>query len=238
MKKFGGFPARMQFTPLPNLFFSSLLPQIDDIAELKTTLHVFRLLYAKKGYPRLVAYGELLSDKSLMSSLGGGERSAGEMLGRALEMASQRGTILRLALNIDGSPEDVYFLNSQADRRTVAKIKNGELAPAGLKAGRQAQPERDTGLPLDIFTLYEENVGMLTPMIVDELLEAEKVYREGWIGEAIKEATKHGVHKWSYISAILEQWAKEGKKDGTYRGDSKTSPDKFSEQEYGHIFKR
>ena len=69
MKKFGGFPARMQFTPLPNLFFSTLLPQIDDIAELKTTLHVFRLLYAKKGYPRLVAYGELLSDKSLMSSL-------------------------------------------------------------------------------------------------------------------------------------------------------------------------
>lgn len=32
MKQFNGFPARMQFTPIPNLFFSMLLPQIDDVA--------------------------------------------------------------------------------------------------------------------------------------------------------------------------------------------------------------
>ncbi|GAH84943.1 unnamed protein product, partial [marine sediment metagenome] len=31
MEQFRGFPAKMQFTPLPNLFFSSLLPQISDI---------------------------------------------------------------------------------------------------------------------------------------------------------------------------------------------------------------
>jgi len=40
MKQFTGFPAKMQFTPLPNFFFSTLLPQISDIAELKTTLHL------------------------------------------------------------------------------------------------------------------------------------------------------------------------------------------------------
>jgi len=51
MKQFNGFPARTEFTPLPNIFFSSLLPQIDDIAELKTTLHVMAMLYRKKGYP-------------------------------------------------------------------------------------------------------------------------------------------------------------------------------------------
>ena len=56
MKQFKGFPARMQFTPVPNLFFSSLLPQINDIAELKTTLHIFRAIYGKKGYPRFVSY--------------------------------------------------------------------------------------------------------------------------------------------------------------------------------------
>ncbi|GAH34088.1 unnamed protein product, partial [marine sediment metagenome] len=31
MEQFKGFPAKMQFTSLPNLFFSSLLPQISDI---------------------------------------------------------------------------------------------------------------------------------------------------------------------------------------------------------------
>ena len=70
MKQFDGFPARMQFTPVPNLFFSSLLPQIDNIAELKLTLHIFRAIYSKKGYLRYVTYSEMLNDKSLTSDLG------------------------------------------------------------------------------------------------------------------------------------------------------------------------
>ena len=69
MKQFTGFPAKMQFTPLPNVFFSALLPQIDDVAELKATLHVFAALYRKRGHPRFVTRSELLGNKSLMSSL-------------------------------------------------------------------------------------------------------------------------------------------------------------------------
>ena len=45
MKKFSGFPARMEFTPVPNLFINSLMPQISDIAELKVTLYLFAALY-------------------------------------------------------------------------------------------------------------------------------------------------------------------------------------------------
>jgi DnaD/phage-associated family protein len=237
MKQFSGFPARMQFTPVPNLFLSSLLPQIDDIAELKLTLHIFWAVYGKKGYPRFVTCSELLANRSLLDSLKGGEKPAGEVLREALEMAVKRGTILHLVLVREGTPEYVYFLNSEADRRAVAKIKNGELALTGLK-GAQIQPDVDAESPPDIFTVYEQNIGMLTPMIAEELGEAEKLYPEGWIEEAIKEATRQSIHKWSYISAILERWATEGKKDGTYRGDSKTNPDKFSKQKYGHIVQR
>ncbi|MBA7637690.1 hypothetical protein ES703_45336 [subsurface metagenome] len=239
MKQFSGFPARMQFTPVPNLFFSSLLPQIKDVAELKTTLHIFWSLYGKRGYPRFITYRELLTDKSLMSSLREGEKPAGEILGAALEMAVKRGTILHLVLDSDGAPEDVYFLNSQADRRAVAKIKNGELVLAGLKAGGQARPDVDTEAPPDIFTLYEQNVGMLTPMIADELREAEKLYPGTWIGEAIKEAVSLNKRSWRYIERILERWAEEGRSDGTYRGDSKkTDPDKYIKGEYGHMVQR
>ena len=237
MKQFNGFPAKMQFTPVPNLFFSSLLPQIDDIAELKVTLHIFWAIYGKKGYLRFVTCSELLADKSLMSSLKEGEKPAGEILREALEMAVKRGTIIHLVLAREGTPEDIYFLNSEADRRTVAKIQNGEMVLTGVK-GWQVQPDADTGSPPDIFAVYEQNIGMLTPMIAEELREAEKVYPEGWIGEAIKEATRQSIHKWSYISAILERWAAEGKKDGTYRGDSKTGQDKFSKQKYGDIVQR
>ena len=239
MKEFTGFPARMQFTPIPNVFFSTLLPQISDIAELKITLHIFWLLYPRKGYPRFTTYRELLNNKNLMSSLREGDKPPDEVLGDALEMAVNRGTVLHIVLDRDGAPEDVYFLNTESDRQVVAKIRNGELALAGLKAGGQAYPDVETEPQPDIFTLYEQNIGMLTPMIAEELREAEKLYPEAWIRDAIKEAVKQGKRKWSYISAILESWATEGKSDGTHKRDiKKTGPDKYGKQKYGHIFQR
>ncbi len=69
MKQFEGFPARMEFTAIPNVFFSDLLPEIDDMAELKTTLHIMARLYRQKGYPRYVRFADLLGDASLMSGL-------------------------------------------------------------------------------------------------------------------------------------------------------------------------
>lgn len=239
MKRFSGFPARMLFTPIPNLFFSSLLPQISDITELKTTLHLFRLLYAKRGYPRFVTYRELLGDKSLMSNIGDDKKLPDEVLRNALEMAVNRGIILHLVLDKDGNPQDVYFLNTESDRRVVAKIRNGELALAGLKAGGQAYADVEAEPPSDIFTLYEENMGMLTPIIAEELSEAEKLYPEAWIRDAIKEAVNLNKRSWRYIARILERWSAEGRSDGTHQRDfKKTDQDKYSQQKYGHIIRR
>jgi DnaD/phage-associated family protein len=237
MKRFSGFPVKAQFTPVPNLFFSSLLPQITDIGELKTTLHVFRIIYSKRGYPRFTTYPELAGDVSLLNSLREGNKSVDEVLRAALSAAVERGTILQLVLTIDGVPQDVYFINTESDRRVVARIQNGEFSLAGLKAGVQVKPETGRELP-DIFTMYEENIGMLTPMIAEELREAEKLYPEAWIQDAIKEAAKQGIRKWSYISAILERWSTEGRDDGTYQRDSKKGAEKYSKQKYGHMVER
>ena len=238
MEQFKGFPAKMQFTPLPNLFFSQLLPQISDITELKTTLHIFEALYQKKGYPRFITYQELLGSASLMNSLRQVAKPPGEVLHTALEMATQRGTILHIVLDRDGVAEDFYFLNTEHDRQIVTKIQNGELHLPGTKAGGQTyiEPEEQ----LDIFTIYEENIGMLTPMIADELRDALKVYPESWIKDAIKEAVSVNKRNWRYIAKILERWSAEGKSNGTYRRDStqKTSPDKYIKGKYGHMVRR
>ena len=236
MEQFRGFPAKMQFTPLPNLFFSSLLPQISDIIELKITLHILWTLYHKRGYPRFVTYGELFGNASLMSSLKEAVKPPDEALRQALEMATKRGTILHIVLDRDGVAEDFYFLNTKSDRQVMAKIQSGELILSGLKAQQQADIETEE-LP-DLFTLYEQNMGMLTPMIAEELREAEKLYPETWIRDAIKEAVNQNKRKWSYISAILESWSAEGRSDGTYRRDSKTDPDKYIKGKYGHMVRR
>ncbi len=236
MEQFKGFPAKMQFTPLPNLFFSTLLPQINDITELKTTLHIFGTLYRKRGYPRFVSYRELLSDKSLVSSLRETTRPLDEVLHNALEMAAKRGTILHLVLSRDGVPEDIYFLNTVANRQTIAKIQSGELSLSGLKTERQTYIETEE--QPDLFTLYEQNIGMLTPMIAEELRDAEKLYPETWIKDAIKEAVSLNKRNWRYIARILERWSAEGKSDGTYRRYSKTDPDKYIKGKYGHMVRR
>jgi DNA replication protein len=232
MEQFKGFPAKSQFTAVPNAFFSALLPQISDIAELKTTLHIFQTLYQKRGYPRFTSYQELLANKSLMSSL-----KDEEALRNALDMAAKRGTILHLALDKDGKTEDIYLLNTESERQAIAKIESGELKLSGLKPKEPALIDAEE--PPDIFTLYEQNIGMLTPMIAEELRDALKLYTEAWIRDAIKEAVNHNKRKWSYISAILERWTTEGRDDGTYQRDSeKTDPNRYLKQKYGDIIQR
>ncbi len=237
MKQFTGFPAKTEFTPLPSLFFSTLLPQISDIAELKTTLHILGALYRKRGYPRFITYRELLANRSLMRSLKQETKPPEDVLHQALEMATKRGTFLHLVLDRDEAPDDVYFLNTDSDRRTVAKIRNGELSLPGLKT-REPTPI-ETEEPPDIFTDYEDNIGMLTPMIAEELREAQKLYPVDWINEAIKEAVSLNKRNWRYISAILERWLSEGKDSGAYKRDlKKTAPDKYIKQKYGHMVRR
>jgi len=234
MKQFAGFPSgRVEFTPIPNVFFSGLLADITDMAELKTTLCVMAALYRKKGYPRFVSFGELLENAGLMQSLQGSE----ETLRDALKMAIERGTLLSLAVATDGTAGDIYFLNDEAGRQTVAKIESGELKLPGLKATARV-PVPTEELP-DIFTLYEQNVGMLTPMIADELRDAEKLYPPDWIRDAIKEAVLHNKRNIKYITKILENWSVEGRSDGTYQRDSKkTDPDRFIKGKYGHMVQR
>ncbi|MFC2033390.1 DnaD domain-containing protein [Chloroflexota bacterium] len=237
MMQFNGFPARMEFTSLPNLFFSTLLPQITDIAELKTTLHILAELYRKKGYPRYVTGSELADNPGLMESLKGTGKPAGDVLRDASKMAVERGTFLHVDLDNGGVTEHVYFLNNESNRQIVSRVNNGEMKLGGLKSGKQTYIETEE--QPDIFSLYEQNIGMLTPMIADELREAEKLYPDNWIGDAIKEAVKQNKRKWNYISAILERWTTEGKGDGTYPRYSKnTDPDKYIRGKYGHMVQR
>lgn len=238
MKKFDGFPARMEFTSVPNLFFSSLLPQIDDMAELKVTLHVLAALYRKKGYPRFVTFQELLENASLMSSFKGTAVAPEEILRGALKMAVERGTLLSLAVEKDGASQDVYFLNDGNGRQALVRIQSGALRLAGLTAINKITVEAEE--QPNIFKLFEDNTGILiTPMIADELREAEKLYPEEWIRDAIKEAVLHNKRNIRYINKILETWSAEGKTDGAYqRHPEKTGPERYVKQRYGHMVQR
>ena len=160
-----------------------------------------------------------------------------EKLRDALKMAVDHGALLSVPVEKDGASQDIYFLNDDSSRQAAEKIKSGELKLAGLKPGASV-PVAAEPLP-DIFTLYEQNIGMLTPMIADELRDAEKLYPTNWIHDAIKEAVVHNKRNIRYITKILENWSVEGRSDGTYQRDSKeTGPEKYFKGKYGHMVRR
>lgn len=218
MKGFVGFPAgKARFTPVPDVFFSELLSQIDNLPELKVTLHVIWLLHRQKGYPRCVSQDQLLHDGVLLGGLKAPGQSPEELLRGGLERAVGRGTVLHLtATDGEGEDREWYFLNSEQGRRAVEKIRGGELS-LGTSTALE-EPHVEVERP-NIFVLYEQNIGTLQPIIAEELLEAEEAYPAEWIEEAFRIAAEQNARKWGYVRAILERWATEGKDDGKARRD-------------------
>ena len=74
----------------------------------------------------------------------------------------------------------------------------------------------------NVFSLYESNIGPLTPMIADTLEDAEKTYSADWIADVIQLAVENNKRNWRYCEAILKRWQADGKDDG--RGKQKAEP--------------
>ena len=237
MTQFTGFPAKTEFTPLPNIFFGSLLSEITDIIELKVILYFFETIYPKRGYPKFITCNELLNNIGLLRSLKDSGKSPQQLLEKALESAIKRGVLLSAALDNKGKLDTAYFLNTESNLQIIDRVQKGELTISGLT------PKNVPALPVeppDIFVVYEQNIGMLTPLIAEELREAERTYPSDWIKDAIKEAVSLNKRNWRYISRILERWTTEGRRNGTHQRYIKenTDPDKYIKGKYGHIVQR
>jgi len=122
-------------------------------------------------------------------------------------------------------------MNTERGRAAVDGIIRGEWRPTG-------DPEEPVSLIVErpnIFVLYEQNIGPLTPIIAEHLRDAEETYPAAWIGEAIEIAVDNNARKWSYISRILERWQAEGKHDATSGGDSTQDRRRYIDGKYGDL---
>lgn len=216
MQGFAGFPAgKLSTTPVPNLFFSELLPLVDHVGELKVILHLFWLIGKKRGTLRYARLDELLADRRLLEGLATPQATGEIVLRDALERAVARGALLHTAVERKGAPEDWYMINSANGREVLDRLAAGELdLLADVGEDVQIQVERPT-----IFVLYEQNIGLLTPMIADELRDAEKHYPADWLADAFKEAVALNKRSWRYVLRILERWRIEG------RGNRQRAPE-------------
>jgi len=220
MRTFSGFPSgKVRNASIPEPVFTEIVPLIDDLAELKLTLHVLWRLGQQRGKVRYLRHSDLASDQVLLASLG---EEPTQALPAAIERAVERGTLLRVRAAIGEMVEDVYFANTPLGRAAVEAIARGEWPD-----------ELDSAARPNIFALYEQNIGLLTPLIADQLREAEKEYPAEWVEEAFQEAVALNKRSWRYIRAILEHWRTEGRGERTSQRTSEADRQRYMKWKHG-----
>ncbi len=233
MNLFAGFPdGALAATPIPHLFFAELLPQIDSLAELKLTLHVFWRTAPGPRSAAWVAVDQLKRDPTLLDALAQEPGGAEAAVDNAIARAVGRGTLVRATIQYEDLARDVVAPNTARGRRGLATLRDRALtqpAPAIVVVpdGRPA-----AGRP-DIFALYEQNVGLVQPLIADELRAAAELYPPAWIEDAFRQAVAYNRRNWRYVKRILERWATEGRdRDAAARSSAGPGPGAKAKREW------
>lgn len=106
------------------------------------------------------------------------------------------------------------------------------------KENKKKEVEEEGTGGSNIFSLYEQSIGMLAPIMVEELKLAEQTYSFNWIEDAFKEAIRLNKRNWKYINAILERWGREGRDVGKQKQKTKaeSDPEEYFKR-YAHLRK-
>ena len=216
MSDFDGFPGIGKGTVVPNLFFAAVLPEVHTPGALLAFLWASRLLQEKRGDTRFVTAAEIWAQPAAEESfanLAGGEKGLKTGLSECVELRA----LLAIGLRSAGSEEVLFESNDPASRRTIARARAGEITLRQDSIVVPIEPkERRPG----IFRLYEENIGTITAMVGERLLEAQDRYPADWIEDAFREAAELNARNWRYIETILRNWAEEGRPHETPGRDS------------------
>jgi DnaD/phage-associated family protein len=205
---FEGLPeGKINFDRLPAAFFTELLPQIDHLGELKVTLYVLWRLDRMEGEFRYLLDEDFIRDDRFLTGLHPVAERARQILAESLFRCLERGTLLKAEVQLRGQPTMLYFFNSPKGRACVEAIENGMWRPVENESRIPIElvPERP-----NIYQLYEENIGLITPLLAEALVDAEKDYPANWIEEAFRIAVEKNIRNWRYIQAILHRWQERG----------------------------
>ncbi|HEY1013140.1 MAG TPA: DnaD domain protein [Herpetosiphonaceae bacterium] len=229
MAAFQGFSTE-NLVPLPAEFFTDVLPAITQPAELKVTLHIFWALSRRRGRAKRVSWDELAGDETLARGLRAlsAARPVAELLEEGLGLAVERGTLLHLVSSETGRAHSWYLVNTETNRAWAARQQGAELErlPPAL-------PE-----PPSIFALYEQNIGLVTPLLLEELREASEKYPAAWLEEAIRAAVGANIRNWRYVRRILERWETDGKESAPNRSEQTLDISKYTTGKYAAFFQR
>ncbi len=229
---------------IPAWFLEDVAPQIREIAELQVMLSVFRNANGVEGLGEPISLETLLRDPGLVASLrmDGSVQPPDNQIRRGIELATARDALLEFSVTAEDQTATEWVMLATPDNRIkLERYRSGELEPPA--PGEQTQPPRSVERSRPgIFKLYEQNIGLVTPIIADRLVEALELYPQSWIEDAIEAAVSYNRRNWRYIQRILETWATEGRShEANKRHQSSTGeidPERHLSGDYAAIFRR
>lgn len=217
MQTFPGFTSAETFSQFPDSLIG-LMADMDDIAELKVTVYALWSIDHMQGNFRAMRAADFDPGTLGLDA---------DAIRRGLEKALERGTLLQVRQDAD----DFYFLNSPRGRLTAEGLRKGRWN--GSAAGFPPPSIRS-----NVFKLYEENIGALTPLISDMLREAEKEYPAEWFEEAFVTAAARNVRNWKYVEAILKRWKENGKDERKDQSNPVKPAERYTDGEFSEFLSR
>jgi DNA replication protein len=234
---------RDQPIPVPRSFFDRHLARIRDVAALKVLLTIYRSVASLGADEQYVAEDALTADRVLRDGLRliATSREPLDDIRRGIDLLVAHDAIVRICLE-EGDDESFWLMPKEPENQIkLNAIVRGE-SPFPFRRIVAAKSSHVAIERPNVFRLYEQNVGMLTPLLADQLIEAIELYPEGWIEEAINEAVSLNRRSWRYIQRILQRWETEGRGDETDRRNHSAAgfvqPEKYLRGKYSSLFRR
>jgi DnaD/phage-associated family protein len=228
----GGIPRGARYTPVPDVFFSRLMPTLEDPVLLEVALvALWRCHRRPARLPPAVGEAELLADPTLrrgLVRLGLPEAELDRRVGAAVERLVAEGLLV-----VAGGDGARWVLINDANGRAAAERLALVPAPLPVPGTAGAAP---ASTRRNIFALYEDSIGLVTPVLADVLREAEEEYPAAWLERAFRLAADNNARRWSYVRAILERWARDGVDDEGHRRDSQAGRERDSDGPYAAWF--
>ena len=183
------------------------IKNLNNINEIKIFLRIIHLIYQKQNLNTEtfeLSFDEISNDPVTLKLLGPNSLTKDQITKKLKEICDV--LIMKDFIN-----QKIYTNKVTGITKTVFHMETFE---------KTNDPVISENNPKNIFELYEDNVGMLNPMIVDELIQAENKFPFNWIVDAVKESATRNKRNWKYIHTILETWDREGKNNGRTVGNS------------------
>lgn len=132
-----------------------------------------------------------------------------------------------LQSNDDGS---VKLVLDEGDTVTPRQTDVGDTESGDTESGDTSDTQTNNPSSIIVINdadfakiskLYEQEIGAITPLVSDMILDDCKKYPPDWIPEAIEIAVLRGVRKWSYVRVILKNCKDAGKRPSLNKLENK-----------------